>query len=1649
MTSPTPIPFPLHQVSIDQIQKSPNLDLEGSSLSYGSPINETLNLYNIDSIGYGSTKNNVLESPQIPADPSHFLMKSSIPKNRVNPSIPNPIASTLTIQEFQQKIISNHHEFPKKVVSSANINKKALKNAYHIDKIHPNLSNTNIRQDNLSSDSSEPESSFSCYLKPNTNFDLDSSTTSKVDTSDTSEMISFPSLNSDNTENLDIYNKYLFATSIKPLSNPGKKKFLPYSISTYDFSKVHDNPSNNRHDYPISILTEGITKSGFNPVNDPNTACFESDLFKTPPKQTVKVMGMLKLPEEYCRDIFSALNPRFCSLLGIICHKSHTPLNTFLNTEYPPKSLYNCCPYRSQIDIFMFKNLYQSKVYPWPLNSNSLSADIFLGSQINLLQKRAGKFVTEKGLSSYRELLFSKSKGLSLWALIISLTDKNCAPNTSMINKSLCTYRFFSSSLDFLRLLIVRYINTTVELKDKSGVNQSSGTSPSPFNSNIYGDMNLSPSQASNVIQLRVINVIKIWVKMYKDDFDECLLSKTLLLEFLEYVKSNKDREELASNIEIRLNSNTFQSPFYQTFDIMESAKNITSASITTPLTNTPTLHQYNFPFDETIGPNQFNEVLDQRKTLVPNIQSLTHKTLEKKFSLGSLKSHGQTVSNHKSLGSKDKIKTNSVSKKLSKKISSSYLVSLFQSKQKRSSLESNDIPNDELIDGPISANDHLISKQKSLGLEFSDSSNLIEPYELCHNPSDLNKNRRTLNSQLSDDMGTKKFSIQRDSTGSIMEYYSFSQGLISESNNPIFGSTKKRSFESNSKLSKITDFDPGFIAEQLTLIEHSIYAKIRPKDIFMRLRTKGRGSKTFSSFSSNSSDSIEISKFPEDFDSSTSKFSESINLENLNLNPISSLAHWSNCTTYWVVYSVLSESNPVVRASIIVHITLIAYHCLALRNYNGAFELTGGLTNSSIRRLKDTWSYVPQEFKLIIEQIQEVWQSRPNHKLYRESFVAALNGTLGPDQNVAFDNVPSSLSSNPIDENKKLSKFGSSTTSRSNSISGVRYFFGLGSQVKDKSNTASKQDIPQLNPNENNHKLNNIGFSSNFISSQMPTASFYQPISGSDTTLFESDAIVGMIHKSSTDRRSNLALDPLDTNTINKRDSSDIFKRALSEANIDYFYRALLVRNPSSSENFGSFSQYTAGDVFSKNNKLKSKSLQPGRLEDITVSSGGNNIIFNHSLRQTESNRVQNSDKNFSSNYDQNSQFTNSISGRKSNGTGNYERERSQTNSKLLQYPVVPFFGLHMTDLLHADEANQTYIKISDSENFSSLLNFKNNWSKLPKPDETKKISSKSSLQNLKADRKVDASFSPTKYRQLKNVSSVSNLSGSIKNSSSNPVIMNMTKFRILSNILMEIKQSQSLGFSCAPNIEMQNWLKKTILNFEEHISELSKQIDISRNSEVGEGKPLSPQYFNEDLETDNDTGSIKNKQFLNDSFNEFSDSKSIRSSFKNVKDSSSENSSTFEVEPNSEALKLSDTFESCNLKQERLNDQNFSKFYLQKSSPVYEKVSNSSIESKTLKSKLSNYRLNDISIRKIQSQNVREVSLNDSNNKKSGITNSISYSNVLESELRDRSKPAGSVSTATGSDEVKNKATTARKNSTAADLENILYNISKKIEP
>ena len=157
----------------------------------------------------------------------------------------------------------------------------------------------------------------------------------------------------------------------------------------------------------------------------------------------------------------------------------------------------------------------------------------------------------------------------------------------------------------------------------------------------------------------------------------------------------------------------------------------------------------------------------------------------------------------------------------------------------------------------------------------------------------------------------------------------------------------RKNSIKALSAFPVIFEYTTNVIAEQITLIEHSNYLRVKPTE-FLRQAW---------------------SKKPESCPGAMG------------------VINWFNKMSQWAATEIIKGDTPENRAIIISKFIEIAARCRELGNFGGVMEILSALHNSAISRLKKTWAFVPKEKKESFDTLSKLMSPMPNFKNYREEY--------------------------------------------------------------------------------------------------------------------------------------------------------------------------------------------------------------------------------------------------------------------------------------------------------------------------------------------------------------------------------------------------------------------------------------------------------------------------------------------------------------------------------------------------------------------------------------------------------------------------------------------------------------------------------------
>ncbi|KAM9449505.1 RAS guanyl-releasing protein 2-like [Clarias gariepinus] len=93
------------------------------------------------------------------------------------------------------------------------------------------------------------------------------------------------------------------------------------------------------------------------------------------------------------------------------------------------------------------------------------------------------------------------------------------------------------------------------------------------------------------------------------------------------------------------------------------------------------------------------------------------------------------------------------------------------------------------------------------------------------------------------------------------------------------------------------------------------------------------------------------------------------------------------NSVSQWIQLMVLSKPTAQQRATVITHFVRVAQKLSQLQNFNTLMAVVGGLSNSSISRLKDTQAQIGNDTNKIFNSLLDLVTSSGNYSQYRRRF--------------------------------------------------------------------------------------------------------------------------------------------------------------------------------------------------------------------------------------------------------------------------------------------------------------------------------------------------------------------------------------------------------------------------------------------------------------------------------------------------------------------------------------------------------------------------------------------------------------------------------------------------------------------------------------
>ncbi|ORX70843.1 ras GEF [Linderina pennispora] len=633
------------------------------------------------------------------------------------------------------------------------------------------------------------------------------------------------------------------------------------------------------------------------------------------------------------------------------------------------------------------------------------------GSAANSKQQPAssGSQLIEMTMKTESGTITRCIKSMSLRLLVNRLASPEGNVDSDLLTDFLNSYRFFAHPIDVMRLLIVRYLNCFAPCSSQYGDGSDDDGDDSSFEEDgcrfltINGWKTRMPQEADSVrdskpsspstscsrelpplarkdgaiVQLRVMNIIKNWIKFHPHDFRLHHRLTRLLLLFLSHIQKQPGRADFVNSIRHKLSSGKLLAVENPPFMVSTPAQFATPGSAFTSQTTSERNSEVNGTLAEgtrsaldlsmqcssrtsqpPISANMVSTYSRNDAGDFPSTLNVGMGHLRKMSSVASLKSitlHASASQQQQlpTLGTSTTATDNGAGTKggrHNKKGSTSYFMSLFH---------------------------HRSNKSTASSLDTSSSSNSGRAFNAAPNRTSTRTEHPSLRIP-NGDMYANDF-------GSLVIEALANSGIPTPQT-PV-GRTLLNYSIANRNPYRINLHD---LFMRVSATEFSLKGRVGNLETILHTMQGSTPNTARSSVSTEGSGPHQ---------------SGSISGP---VNPVPNLTatmSWFNQATYWAVLTVLSEPTTAARALIVKQLIHIAFHCLARRNYYGAFEIAIALDNSAVRRLHETWALVPPLMKDIVAKILEIVQPRMNFRTYRESVRAALSGSSGPDEDV-FDAV-------------------------------------------------------------------------------------------------------------------------------------------------------------------------------------------------------------------------------------------------------------------------------------------------------------------------------------------------------------------------------------------------------------------------------------------------------------------------------------------------------------------------------------------------------------------------------------------------------------------------------------------------------------------
>ncbi|KAJ2081859.1 hypothetical protein H4R24_002016 [Coemansia sp. RSA 988] len=662
----------------------------------------------------------------------------------------------------------------------------------------------------------------------------------------------------------------------------------------------------------------------------------------------------------------------------------------------------------------------QSDVSDMSSCSTHASRQMSVQSASNMHTHSSGHHLADVTMRTGSGTITRSIKSISLRLLVNRLASPEGNVDSDLLTDFLNAYRFFAHPIDVMRLIIIRYLNcfaanagtedaddsATEETEDKcllingwrSNACKGAGDGVKQPATSSRGLPPLGRNDGA-IVQLRVMNIIKYWIKFHPHDFRLHHRLTRLLLLFLSHIQKqpgradfvNSIRQKLSSGKLLALDTPSFAGPPAVANPAPPAAVPPQTSSLRSSETRAPTLEAARSAIDLCSISNQEKSAgasgsAAGSKHVASNARpgtavAATLPGLSNSVSANNLQvyhTRDGASSFQKPLEQSSDVSTGPVGRgQHVKKGSASYFRSLFHHRSNKSGSSNS---GDATLGGGKNDGD-VLGAYNNQSIRISQR-NGGHAATLGMEPPVIGDAAERGVTMPNGDMYASDFGLV------VME--ALAKSGVPTPQTPVGRTLLNYSIANrNPYRINLVGIDPATCAEQLTLLEHELFARISATEFSLKGRV---------------GDLETILQTMQGMTPDTRGQSLSGTGQSGSNNPVPNLTamtSWFNQATYWAVLTVLSEPTSAARALVVKQLIHIAFHCFARRNYYGAFELAIALDNSAVRRLHETWQLIPPLMKDIVARILQVLQSRMNFRTYRESVKAATAGASGPDEEV------------------------------------------------------------------------------------------------------------------------------------------------------------------------------------------------------------------------------------------------------------------------------------------------------------------------------------------------------------------------------------------------------------------------------------------------------------------------------------------------------------------------------------------------------------------------------------------------------------------------------------------------------------------------